>query len=61
MVAAPAGEPERACYGLIGMGERASALGGELTAGPTPKGWLVACTLPLEARDAVPAPDGVTR
>ena len=58
--AVPAGEPERACYGLIGMRERASALGGELTAGPTPEGWLVICTLPLEARDAVPVPDGVT-
>ena len=59
--AAPAGEPKRACYGLIGMRERASALGGELTAGPTPEGWLVTCTLPLEATDAVPSPDGVTR
>jgi signal transduction histidine kinase len=60
--AAPrAGEPERACYGLIGMRERAAALGGELTAGPTPEGWLVTCTLPLEAKDAVPIPDGGTR
>jgi signal transduction histidine kinase len=59
--ATPAGEPERACYGLIGMRERASALGGELSAGPTPERWLVTCTLPLEPRDAVPVPDGVTR
>jgi len=61
MAAVPAGEPERAGYGLIGMRERASALGGELSAGPTPEGWLVTCTLPLEPKTAVPAPDGVTR
>jgi signal transduction histidine kinase len=60
-VAAPAGEPERASYGLIGMRERAAALGGELTAGPTPDGWLVTCTLPLEAKDALPVADGGTR
>ena len=59
--AAPAGEPERACYGLVGMRERAAALGGELTAGPTSDGWLVTCTLPLEAKDALPVPDGGTR
>ena len=59
--AAPAGEPERASYGLIGMRERAAALGGELTAGPTPDGWLVTCTLPLEAKDALPVSDGGTR
>jgi signal transduction histidine kinase len=59
--AAPTSEPERACYGLIGMRERAVALGGELTAGPTPNGWLVTCTLPLEATDATPVSDGATR
>jgi signal transduction histidine kinase len=59
--AAPAGEPERACYGLIGMRERAAALGGELTAGPTPDGWLVTCTLPLEATDAPPVSDGAAQ
>ena len=52
-LAAAAGEPERASYGLIGMRERAAALGGELTAGPTEAGWRVSCTLPLEAKDAV--------
>jgi signal transduction histidine kinase len=60
-VAAPAAEPDRAGYGLIGMRERAAALGGELSAGPTPGGWLVSCTLPLEAKDAVTAADGRTR
>jgi signal transduction histidine kinase len=59
--APPAGEPDRASYGLIGMRERAAALGGELTAGPTPDGWLVTCTLPLEAKDAMPVSDGATR
>jgi signal transduction histidine kinase len=59
--AVPAGEPERARYGLIGMRERAAALDGELTAGPTPDGWLVTCTLPVEAKDALPVSDGGTR
>jgi hypothetical protein len=27
--------------------ERATALGGELMAGPTPSGWRVSCQLPL--------------
>jgi len=60
-VIAPAGEPERACYGLIGMRERAAALGGELTAGPTSEGWRVCCTLPLDATDQVPAGNGRAR
>lgn len=35
-------------YGLVGMAERAEALGGHLTAGPAPEGgWLVTATLPL--------------
>jgi signal transduction histidine kinase len=42
-------EPERARYGLVGMRERSAALGGELTAGPTPTGWRVDCRLPVEA------------
>ena len=60
-VAAPAGEPGHACYGLIGMRERATALGGELTAGPTSEGWRVSCTLPLDGTDQVPAEAGHTR
>jgi signal transduction histidine kinase len=43
--------PGRAGYGLIGMRERATALGGEFTAGPTPRGWRVACQLPLKDGD----------
>jgi signal transduction histidine kinase len=46
---APAGSRDRARYGLIGMRERAAALGGEFAAGPTPGGWLVRCRLPLDA------------
>jgi signal transduction histidine kinase len=46
--AAPPSDPDRPRYGVVGMRERATALGGELTAGPTPDGWRVACRLPLE-------------
>jgi signal transduction histidine kinase len=46
-----ASEPERPRYGLIGMRERATALGGELTAGPTEAGWLVRCRLPVQAKE----------
>ncbi|MFE9564583.1 sensor histidine kinase [Streptomyces sp. NPDC006487] len=35
-------------YGLVGMAERAEALGGSLTAGPAPEGgWLITAVLPL--------------
>jgi signal transduction histidine kinase len=33
------------------MRERAAALGGDLSAGPTEEGWRVRCRLPLEADD----------
>ena len=39
---------ERPGYGLIGMQERATALGGQCVAGPTPAGWRVTCELPVE-------------
>jgi signal transduction histidine kinase len=41
-------ERERPHYGLIGMRERATALGGEFAAGPTRDGWRVRCELPVE-------------
>ncbi|HET7855771.1 MAG TPA: sensor histidine kinase [Gaiellaceae bacterium] len=41
-------ERERPHYGLIGMQERATALGGEFAAGPTADGWRVSCELPVE-------------
>jgi signal transduction histidine kinase len=50
-VATPDSERQRPRYGLIGMRERATALGGEFAAGPTPEGWSVRCRLPLEASD----------
>lgn len=34
-------------YGLIGMRERATAVGGEFHAGPDAEGWLVRCSVPL--------------
>jgi signal transduction histidine kinase len=49
--AAPASDPERRSYGVVGMRERASALGGELSAGPTVEGWRVSCRLPLSGAD----------
>jgi signal transduction histidine kinase len=48
LVAGSASERERPHYGLIGMQERATALGGKFAAGPTPNGWRVRCELPVE-------------
>jgi signal transduction histidine kinase len=52
----PTAEPERPRYGLIGMRERATALGGEFAAGPTPDGWRVSCRLPLAANGDLDGP-----
>jgi signal transduction histidine kinase len=41
------GGQRRAGYGLVGMRERAAAVGGEFAAGPTEEGWRVSCELPL--------------
>jgi signal transduction histidine kinase len=51
---ASASEPDRPRYGLIGMRERATALGGEFAAGPTPDGWRLSCRLPLGSNDELP-------
>ena len=48
LVAPSAAERGRPRYGLIGMQERATALGGEFAAGPTTRGWLLRCTLPID-------------
>jgi signal transduction histidine kinase len=48
VVAGSASERKRPHYGLIGMEEHATALGGEFAAGPTRDGWLVRCVLPVE-------------
>jgi signal transduction histidine kinase len=50
VVAKSASERERPRYGLIGMQERATAVGGEFAAGPTPDGWRVSCAFPVEER-----------
>lgn len=52
--AAPREQAPRRRYGLIGMRERAAALGGELDAGPTSEGWRVRCRLPLASPDDSP-------
>jgi signal transduction histidine kinase len=49
--AAPLADRERRSYGVVGMRERAAALGGELSAGPTVDGWRVRCRLPLRAAE----------
>jgi signal transduction histidine kinase len=50
-VAGAASEAGRPRYGLVGMRERATTLGGEFTAGPTPDGWRVSCRLPLQTAE----------
>jgi signal transduction histidine kinase len=54
-VSGAASEPQRPHYGLVGMRERAIALGGEFAAGPTREGWRLTCQFPLEAREAARA------
>lgn len=44
----PAAGDDRPRYGLVGMRERAEVVGGELSAGPTPQGWVVRGRLPLD-------------
>jgi signal transduction histidine kinase len=46
---APAPDPGAGHFGIIGMQERARALGGDLRAGPTPNGWQVEARLPMTA------------
>jgi signal transduction histidine kinase len=48
LVTQSASERERPHHGLVGMHERATALGGEFAAGPTRHGWRVRCELPVE-------------
>jgi signal transduction histidine kinase len=46
---APAPDPGAGHFGIIGMQERARALGGDLRAGPTADGWQVEARLPMTA------------
>ena len=48
LLAQSSSERKRPHYGLIGMQERATALGGEFAAGPTSDGWRVHCEFPIE-------------
>jgi signal transduction histidine kinase len=41
--------PGPAGFGVRGMRERAEAVGGRVTAGPAPHGWLVDATLPVRS------------
>jgi len=41
-------DPEVMQFGLVGMAERARALGGQLQAGPTADGWRVEARLPID-------------
>lgn len=45
-------DPDSGHFGLVGMSERARALGGRLSAGPTDEGWRVEAQLPLATRPA---------
>lgn len=45
-------------YGLVGMRERVTALGGEFDAGPTLDGWRVSCQVPLDVSDELSNRDG---
>lgn len=45
----PAGEPGEAGHGLLGMAERAAAVGGVVVAGPEGRGFAVRVELPLPA------------
>ncbi|WP_243723314.1 ATP-binding protein, partial [Actinomadura sp. 7K507] len=55
--AALARHPQRGGYGLIGMRERVEALGGSLSAGPSPgRGWSVRATVPVPTRPVPPRP-----
>lgn len=44
------GDGKRQGYGLVGMRERAAAVGASLQAGPVPQGWQVHCSAPIDGR-----------
>jgi signal transduction histidine kinase len=49
-------DPDALHFGLVGMAERARALGGEFEAGPTADGWRIEVRLPLTATTELAAP-----
>jgi signal transduction histidine kinase len=48
VLARPSSEGGRRRYGLVGIRERTTALGGEFAAGPSERGWRMSCRLPLQ-------------
>jgi signal transduction histidine kinase len=52
-----AAAPDGGGFGLVGMRERARALGGDLDAGPTDDGWRVEARFPVAGRDGAAAAD----
>jgi signal transduction histidine kinase len=50
------GRTDGAGFGVIGMAERARAVGGRVRAGPTDDGWLVEATLPHRERRSAGSP-----
>jgi signal transduction histidine kinase len=49
-------DPQAMHFGLVGMAERARALGGAFEAGPTSDGWRVATMMPLTGSESAPVP-----
>ena len=49
-------DPDGLHFGLVGMAERARALGGELDAGPTADGWRIEARLPMVGSAELAAP-----
>jgi signal transduction histidine kinase len=45
---------DRPRYGLVGMRERMTAVGGDLDVGPMPAGWIVRCRAPLTPARTAP-------
>ncbi len=51
---AAAPNPDEGHFGLVGMRERARALGGRFAAGPTADGWIVEAELPVAVSEPRP-------
>jgi signal transduction histidine kinase len=50
-------DTERPRYRVLGMRERAAALGGQFDAGPTVDGWRVSCRIPLRIAEGSASAD----
>jgi signal transduction histidine kinase len=49
-------DADRPRYGIVGMRERITAVGGDFEAGPTPTGWAVHCRAPLAPSPSTASP-----